>query len=110
MKTTYIPNTIEIPTHEADLKHYGVGFEGRSKNHQWSRREVERECRKKESEEEERERGGGERGIQRIESRRINWRDLSTSRTNLTSVTDMALHYPGQRGDRARASRLSHGS
>jgi hypothetical protein len=48
---------IEIPTHEVDLKHHGVGFE-RSKNHQWSRPEVERECRKKESEEEERERGG----------------------------------------------------
>jgi hypothetical protein len=34
VKTTYIPNTIGIPTHEADLKHHGVGFEGRSKNHQ----------------------------------------------------------------------------
>jgi hypothetical protein len=56
-KTTYIPNTIEIPTHKADLKHHGVGFEGRSKNHQWSHREVERECRKNESEDEERERG-----------------------------------------------------
>jgi hypothetical protein len=32
VKTTYIPNTIEIPTHEADLKHHRVGFEGRSKN------------------------------------------------------------------------------
>jgi hypothetical protein len=57
VKTTYVPNTIGIPTHEADLKHYGVGFEGRSKNRQWSRHEVERERRKKESEEEERERG-----------------------------------------------------
>jgi hypothetical protein len=55
VKTTYVSNTIVIPTHEADLKHHGVRFEGRSKNHQWSRREVERECRKKESEEEERE-------------------------------------------------------
>jgi hypothetical protein len=55
VKTQYVPNTIEIPTHEADLKHLGVGFKGRSKNHQWSRREVEIECRKKESEEEERE-------------------------------------------------------
>jgi hypothetical protein len=26
---TYVPNTIEIPTHEADLKHHGVGFEGK---------------------------------------------------------------------------------
>jgi hypothetical protein len=92
VKTTYVPNTIEIPTHEADLKHHGVGFEGRSKNHQWSRREVERECRKKESEEEERERGG--RGIQGIESRRINWRDLSTSRADLTGATDMTWHHP----------------
>jgi hypothetical protein len=57
---TYVPNTIEIPTHEADLKHHGVGFEGRSKNRQWSRRRW-RERRKKESEEEERERGGGAR-------------------------------------------------
>jgi hypothetical protein len=56
VKTRYVPNTIEIPTHEADLKHHGVGFEGRSKNRQWSRREVEIERRKKESEEEERER------------------------------------------------------
>jgi hypothetical protein len=54
VKTTYVPNTIEISTHEVDLKYHGVGFEERSKNHQWSRREVERECRKKESEEEER--------------------------------------------------------
>jgi hypothetical protein len=58
MKTTYVSNTIGIPTHEADLKHHGVGFEGRSKNHQWSRREVKRKRRKKESEEEEREREG----------------------------------------------------
>jgi hypothetical protein len=58
VKTTYLTNTIEIPTHKADLKHNGVGFEGRSKIRQWSRREVERECRKKKSEEEERERGG----------------------------------------------------
>jgi hypothetical protein len=58
VKTMYGPNTIKIPTHKTDLKHYRVGFEGRSKNHQWSHREVERECRKKESEEEERERGG----------------------------------------------------
>jgi hypothetical protein len=43
----YVPNTIEIPTHEADLKHHGVGFEGRSKNRQWSHRKVEREHRKK---------------------------------------------------------------
>jgi hypothetical protein len=102
---TYVPNTIEIPTHEADLKHHGVGFEWRSKNRQWSRREVERECRKKESEEEERERGG--RGIQGIESRRINWRGLSTSRADLTSATNTLWHHPGQHGDRARASCLS---
>jgi hypothetical protein len=58
VKMTHLPNTIEIPTYEADLKHHGVGFEGRSKNHQWSCCEVERECKKKESEEEEKERGG----------------------------------------------------
>jgi hypothetical protein len=34
VKTAYIPNMIEIPTHEADLKHHGVGFEGRNKNRQ----------------------------------------------------------------------------
>jgi hypothetical protein len=34
VKTTYIPNMIGIPTHKADLKHHGVEFEGRSKNHQ----------------------------------------------------------------------------
>jgi hypothetical protein len=28
VKTMYVPNTIEIPTHETDLKHHGVGFEG----------------------------------------------------------------------------------
>jgi hypothetical protein len=69
VKTTYVPNTIEISTHEVDLKHHGVGFEGRNKNRQWSRHEVERERRKKESEEVEREKGG--RSIQRIELRRI---------------------------------------
>jgi hypothetical protein len=58
VKITYVPNTIEITTHEADLNHHGVEFEGRSKDRQWSRREVERECRKKESEEEEREKEG----------------------------------------------------
>jgi hypothetical protein len=47
---------------------------------------VEREHKKKESEEEEREREV--RGIQGIESRRINWRDLSTSRADLTGATD----------------------
>jgi hypothetical protein len=57
VKMIYISNTIEISTHEANLKHHGVGFEERSKNHQWSRREVERKCRKKESEGKERERG-----------------------------------------------------
>jgi hypothetical protein len=56
VKTTYIPNTIEISTHEADLKRNGVGFEGRSKNRQWSHCEVEIERRKKENEEEQRER------------------------------------------------------
>jgi hypothetical protein len=70
VKTTYVSNTIEIPTHEADLKHYGVGFEGKSKNRQWSHREVETERRKKESEEEDR--GIGGRGIQGIKSRQIN--------------------------------------
>jgi hypothetical protein len=108
VKMMYVPNTIEIPTHKADLKHHGVGFEGRSKNRQWSRREVEREYRKKESEEEERERGG--MGIQGIESRRINWRDLSTSHADLTGVTDTTWHHPGQRGDRSRASHVSHAS
>jgi hypothetical protein len=58
VKMTYAPSTIEIPTHEADRKHHEVGFEGRSKNRQWSRHEVERERRKKESEEEEQGRGG----------------------------------------------------
>jgi nucleosome binding factor SPN SPT16 subunit len=54
----YVPNTIEIPTHEADLKHHGVGFEGRSKNRQWSHRKVEREHRKKVKSKKEKE--GGE--------------------------------------------------
>jgi hypothetical protein len=50
VKATYVPNTSKITTHETDLKHHIVGFEGRSKNRQWSRREVERKRRKKESE------------------------------------------------------------
>jgi hypothetical protein len=54
----YVSNTIGISTHEADLKHNGVEFEGTSKNCQWSRREVERERIKKENKEEEREREG----------------------------------------------------
>jgi hypothetical protein len=53
----YVPNMIEIPTHEADLKHHGVGFEGRSKNQQWSHHEVEREHRKKVKRKKEKERG-----------------------------------------------------
>jgi hypothetical protein len=58
VKTTYVPNMIEIPTHRVDLRHHRLGFGGRSKNHQWSRCKMERERRKKESEEEEREREG----------------------------------------------------
>jgi hypothetical protein len=54
----YVPNTIKIPTHEAELKHHRIGFEGRSKNRKWNRHKVEREHRKKESEVEEREREG----------------------------------------------------
>jgi hypothetical protein len=38
---------IGIPTHGVDLRHHGLGFGERSKNHQWSRRKVEREGRKK---------------------------------------------------------------
>jgi hypothetical protein len=34
VKMTYVPNTIEISIHEADLKHHGVVFKERSKNHQ----------------------------------------------------------------------------
>jgi hypothetical protein len=105
VKTTYVPNTIEISTHEVDLKHHGVGFEGRNKNRQWSRHEVERERRKKESEEVEREKGG--RSIQRIELRRIKWRNLSTSRADLTSATDTTWHHPGQHDDQTRANPLS---
>jgi hypothetical protein len=56
---TYVPNTIEIPTYEADLKHHRVGFDGRCKNLQCSHRELERERRKKEIEEEERKKRGG---------------------------------------------------
>jgi hypothetical protein len=48
MNMMYVPNTIEIPTHKADLKHHGVGSEGRSKNRQLSRREMKIEHRKKE--------------------------------------------------------------
>jgi hypothetical protein len=68
---TYVPNTIEIPTHGVNLRHHGLGFGRRSKNRQWGRRKVERERRKKESEEEERER---ERvcPILHIELRRLN--------------------------------------
>jgi hypothetical protein len=65
---------------------------------------VEREHKKKESEEEEREREG--RDIQEIESRRINWRDLSTSRADLTDATDTTWHHPDQHGDRAHVSLL----
>jgi hypothetical protein len=50
MNMMYVPNTIKITTHKADLKHHGVGFEGRSKNRQLIRREMEIERRKKESE------------------------------------------------------------
>jgi hypothetical protein len=67
VKTTYVPNTIEISTHEVDLKHHGVGYEGRSKNHQWSRREVERECRKKVRRKKEKEGGEIFRELSRVE-------------------------------------------
>jgi hypothetical protein len=67
VKMTYVPNTIEISTHEVDLKHHGVGYEGRSKNHQWSRREVERECRKKVRRKKEKEGGEIFRELSRAE-------------------------------------------
>jgi hypothetical protein len=91
VKTTYVLNTIKIPTHEVDLKHHMVGFEERSKNRQWSRRKVERECRKKKSEEK-------ERGVV--------FRELS-SHVDLIGATDTTWQHLGQRGDRARHSPLN---
>jgi hypothetical protein len=49
VKMIYISNTIRIPTHGVNLWHHGLGFGGRSPNHQWSHRKVKRgEGRKKE--------------------------------------------------------------
>jgi hypothetical protein len=57
VKTTYVPNTIRIPTHGVDFLHKGLGFWGRTQNRQWSRHKVSRgEKKKREREEEERER------------------------------------------------------
>jgi hypothetical protein len=46
VKTTYIPNTIRMPTHGVDLWHHEFGFVERTPNHQWRRRKVEREERR----------------------------------------------------------------
>jgi hypothetical protein len=52
VKTTYVSNTISIPTHVVDFSHQGLGFEGETQNRQWSRHKVGRgEGRKKEREE-----------------------------------------------------------
>jgi hypothetical protein len=59
VKTTYVPNTIRIPTHKIDFSHQGLGFGARNWNRQWSHRKVSRgEGRRKERGEEERERKG----------------------------------------------------
>jgi hypothetical protein len=56
VKTTYIPNTIRIPTHGVDLWHHGLRFGERTPNCQWSHHKVKRgeggrkERRKKEKE------------------------------------------------------------
>jgi hypothetical protein len=51
----YVANTIMIPTHGVDFSHQGLGFWGRTQNHQWSHRKVSSgEGRKREREEEER--------------------------------------------------------
>jgi hypothetical protein len=48
VKTTYVPNTIRIPTHGVNFSHQGLGFGERTQNRQWSRRKVSRgEGRKK---------------------------------------------------------------
>jgi hypothetical protein len=53
VKTTYVPNTIRIPTHGVDFSHQGLRFGERTQNHQWNRRKVSRgEGRKKERERE----------------------------------------------------------
>jgi hypothetical protein len=58
VKTTYVPNTIRIPTHGVDFSHQGLRFWGRTRNRQWSCRKVSRgEGRKREREEEGRGRG-----------------------------------------------------
>jgi hypothetical protein len=58
VKTTYLPNTIRIPTHGVDFSYQGLRFGERTRNRQWSRRRVSREGRKKEKEEE-KEKGRG---------------------------------------------------
>jgi hypothetical protein len=59
VKTTYVPNTIRIPTHGVDFLHQGLRFGERTQNRQWSCCKVSRgEGRKKEREEKEREREG----------------------------------------------------
>jgi hypothetical protein len=59
VKMTYVPNTINIPTHRVDFSHQGLGFGERIQNPQWSCRKVRRgEGRKKKREEEEREMKG----------------------------------------------------
>jgi hypothetical protein len=75
VKTTYVPNTIRIPTHGVDFSHQGLGFWGRTQNHQWSRCKVSRgEGRKREREEE-----GAPYSAD--ESRHGGWCDSFVSRT-----------------------------
>jgi hypothetical protein len=49
VQTTYVPNTIRIPTHVVHFSHQGLRFGERTQNHQWSSHKVRRgEGRKKE--------------------------------------------------------------
>jgi hypothetical protein len=55
VKTTYVHNTIMIPTHEVDFSHQGLEFGKTIWNRQWSRWLIEKEGKKKIREEEEKE-------------------------------------------------------
>jgi hypothetical protein len=57
VKTTYVPNTIGIPTHGVDLWHHELQIGERNPKSPMKPPEGEKRRRKKEREEEERERG-----------------------------------------------------
>jgi hypothetical protein len=81
VKTTYIANTIGIPTHGVNLRHHGLRIGERNPKSPIDPPQGEERRRKKEREKEERERGSGD-----------SWWPSHTKRTGVTESCHVRRH------------------